>query len=270
MSGKWQDVDGYDFGNFYGWGWFLTMPIFAGLGLLLHKLKPSSFGPGRYEPWWWALPSLLGIFIDDVGTAVGCQGEEEPRCATEGNPGYVQLHYQLNNLGIVHSLTGTFRLAYIIDTLTIVLLWYYQKVTTVSWLFLTFFCFGKAMAGWGWWLGCATKHNNYTVWDFFTYSSKERDCWERHNLFCRDVYNESVDKEKGLAKAKAVKDSRNAYADVKGKDARNPKMWWNDRRRLTDMKKAGSKTATVWLRFLFPHKSIDVCEKLCNPGNEKR
>ena len=102
-----------------------------------------------------------------------------------------------------------------------------------------------------------------SVWDFFTYSSKERDCWERHNVYCRDVYIDAKDKEKALARVKAVKDSRKAYADLKGEDEYNPKMWWNMRRRLGEMETAGSKTATVWLRFLFPHKSYVSCSGGC-------
>ena len=246
-SGTLYGLPSGDFGNLYGWGWLLTQPALASIGLLLHWLAPRWFGRGyRPHPLWLVIP-LAGIFIDDVGTAIGCQAEETPRVAIEGNPGYTQLHYKLYDLGLSGSLTSTFRWAWLVDTLSVLLFHWAGKVTNTSLVLLTLFNFGKAWAGWNWW---KLEPNDYGVWDFFTFSNKERDCWERLHWQASDIFDEEG--EKGHDKVKAIRNSHGP-----------PHGWWPFRRRLAAQ--PDQTTATAPLRFLFPHKSWQVTTPRTTP-----
>ena len=244
---------------------FGIVPLYVAIGHFLHWWWPQSWaGPTKSWSWWFPGLTLLGFFIDDVGTGVGLQAHEWPRTTYEGNPVLVKLHYSLKDNGITSTLTDTLRITWAWHSTVLGAAYSLGLMTNFSKWVLLFASFQKVLAGWGWW---TLTPNDYGLLDFYSLDSG-RDTWERHSRLARAMYNGA--KETGQLndahkKYKTVRNSHATFTEaaVKGyislrttpegvpyETFANPTR----RRLVEDLERtanAGSRTAEVLLKLIF-------------------
>ena len=114
---------------------------------------------------------IIGISIDDIGTAIGMQAEERPRIKVEGNPIMSGLMHWWINMGLAKTETAAQRLTYFTFLAWILLFQYFGMYTSVSRAYMVLGALVKAYAGYQWWY---LKPNNFTIRDFFTFKDGRR------------------------------------------------------------------------------------------------
>ena len=114
---------------------------------------------------------IIGISIDDIGTAIGMQAEERPRRKVEGNPVMSGLMHWWMKMGLANTETAAHRLTYFMFLSWVLLFQYFGYYTALSRVYMMFVAAMKAWAGYQWW---NLKPNNFTVSDFFTFKDGRR------------------------------------------------------------------------------------------------
>ena len=210
--------------------WFLK--LFSWMG------KGNRFG----------IPGLLAVLVlfsvDDVGTAIGQQGEEVPRMYLEGNLHMAGLWQYMIENGVAKTETDAHRLVWLWFLGIILVTQYFGWLNSLSRLHLFVIGAVKAYAGWGWW--SMTEPNKYTLLDFLTFQPARRTS-ERCSIHLQLKQNKRF----------GYTDPREATVEV----WKNPTGGWDDellarvlggkRRRLTAT--PGVRWLTRYLPYLFPY-----------------
>ena len=138
-------------------------------------------------PTWMMVACAVGFFIDDVGTGVGMQAEEQPREAYEANEHLVNWSNKGQEFGLFRNHTDMLRYHFFMGLAMIYFVWS-GSLTLNPIMKYGFFMVQpliKIMAGYQWW---GLEPNNFTVLDFFTFK-EGRDCWERSSQLAIEMYN---------------------------------------------------------------------------------
>ena len=122
-------------------------------------------GKGGFGRWGLAFV-LLCFFIDDAGTAIGFQAEEEPFNLYEAN---VLINADIQDMirrGWVTTETGGMRIIWMNNSLMVLLLHFMNWNTSFTRLWLYLAAVTKVAAGYMWW---GLEPNYFTVTDFLTF-----------------------------------------------------------------------------------------------------
>ena len=144
-------------------------PLFVFLGPWVSGTSPLwgfLVGKGNRFSTYTMISVIILYLIDDMGTAIGMQAEEQPRKMYEGNPFLVTTWDYIISWGLADTYTGAHRIVTIWFLFWTVFAQYTGYATPYFRLFMMFSAFTKAVAGTPWWF---TKPNNYTITDFLTF-----------------------------------------------------------------------------------------------------
>ena len=130
----------------------------------------TLMGPQKSMGWKTWLLILTSFFVDDVGTAVGFQGDEKNQIS-EGNmvlsSYFAKLVYKWK---IFESETAAFRF-HTFSSLAIIFIFDRLKMMgPFPRLFIIMMCIMKPIAGYAWW----TVENDYSVLDYFLFKKTKQ------------------------------------------------------------------------------------------------
>ena len=158
----------------FGYGIFAILKVCE---MIMSKMFPKSdralrgytnqiFPGGRMNKWWFALVLLLHL-VDDAGTSIGMQANENPPRYFERNKGFcIWMEYCIIN-GWTQSHTGAFRLVAIINVLMLSIFQYFGLFGPLTGLWISYLGFSKAMDGYMWW---TASPNNFGLLDFLLFT----------------------------------------------------------------------------------------------------